>query len=108
MGVIFLISVFHLVSVVNFSFIFHCPFQFQFYVSFFTVYTFFSFVISSFRCFFLSCPVYLNGLTLVMGFFGALVRPLLLLATPTTCCHKRESFESRTGWLPATETLLCC
>ena len=57
---------------------------------------------------FLSCPVYLNGLTLVMGFFGALVRPLLLLATPTTCCHKRESFESRTGWLPATETLLCC
>jgi len=55
---------------------------------------------------FLSCPVYLNGLTLVMGFFGALVRPLLLLATPTTCCHKRESFQSRTGWFPATETLL--
>ena len=60
MGVIFLIYVFHLVSVVNFSFIFRCPFQFQFYVSFFTVYTFFSFVISSFRCFFLSCHYYTN------------------------------------------------
>ena len=51
MGVIFLISVFHLVSVVNFSFIFRCPFQFQFYVSFFTVYTF---LVSLFHLFIVS------------------------------------------------------
>ena len=69
MGVIFLISVFHLVSVVNFSFIFRCPFQFQFYVSFFTVYTFFSFIISSFRCFFYLVKCFFSYFQFSVKFF---------------------------------------